>query len=145
MLSAARSLIFPSFLKKSTKSTKAHLQSQEYSFWLFLARLSDLYCGNSSKKRFLTSLNIKNFFFISKSFFACCLYYRNIRAKLAKSHPHFQTISSVRVRICVSHFTLRSVYRKCRTTRLQTIDSTTSLRCSCTACNLHSNKTSYPK
>ena len=90
MLSAARSLIFPSFLKKSTKSTKAHLQSQEYSFWLFLARLSDLYCGNSSKKRFLTSLNVKNFFFISKSLFVCCLYYCNIRAKLAKSHPVFK-------------------------------------------------------
>ena len=90
MLSAARSLIFPSFLKKSTKSTKAHLQSQEYSFWLFLARLSDLYCGNVSKKRFLTSLNVKKFFFISKSFFACCLYYCNIRAKLAETQPIFK-------------------------------------------------------
>lgn len=103
MLSAARSLIFPSFLKKSTKSTKAHLQSQEYSFWLFLARLSDLYCGNVSKKRFLTSLNVKKFFFISKSFLFVAYTIAIPVPNLRKPTP-FSNHFIGRVRICVSLF-----------------------------------------
>ena len=99
MLSAVLSLIFPPFIKKSTKSTKSHLQLQEYSFWLFLARLSDLYCGNVSKKRFLTSLNVKNFFFISKSLFVCCLCYFNIRAKLVNPHGIFQTFHPLAIQL----------------------------------------------
>ena len=142
MLSAALSLIFPSFIKESTKSTKAHLQSQEYSFWLFLARLSDLYCGNVSKKRFLTSLNVKNFFFMSKSLFVCCLCYFNIRAKLAKTQPIFKLFHRQGTHLRI---TPRSVRCKCRTTLPRSIGSTTSLHSPCTACNHFPYNATYPK
>ena len=143
MLSAARSLIFPSFIKKSTKSTKAHLQSQEYSFWLFLARLSDLYCGNVSKKRFLTSLNVKNFFFISKSFLF-------VAYTIAISVPNLQKPSPFSNYFIGwgTHLRIKNIHSsrcKCRTTHPVSIVSTISLRSSCTACNHYPRNPTYPK